>query len=241
MAQYIYGKNVVCERIKSNKDIEQILLVDNFQDYKVLKLIENNHLEVKYIDLNKANKLTNKGLHQGIIAKVKSYEYVDYQSVEKVVKNKENSIILIADGIEDPHNFGAIIRTCDAIGVDGVFVPKYGNAPLNETVAKVSTGAIEHVRICQVTNLNNLIDNLKSIGFWVIGAEEDNSLDYREVDCKGKIVLVVGSEGKGISKLVLKHCDYKVKLPMVGHVNSLNVSVATGILLYQIHSQQNPL
>lgn len=241
MAQYIYGKNVVCERIKSNKDIEQILLVDNFQDYKILKLIEDNHLVVKHIDLNKANKLTNKGLHQGIIAKIKSYEYVDYQSIEKIVKNKENSIILIADGIEDPHNFGAIIRTCDAIGVDGVFVPKYGNAPLNETVAKVSTGAIEHIRICQVTNLNNLIDNLKSIGFWVIGAEEDNSLDYREVDCKGKIALVVGSEGKGISKLVLKHCDYKVKLPMVGHVNSLNVSVATGILLYQIHSQQNPL
>lgn len=241
MAQYIYGKNVVSERIKSNKDIEQILLVDNFQDYKILKLIEDNHLVVKHIDLNKANKLTNKGLHQGIIAKIKSYEYVDYQSIERVVKNKENSIILIADGIEDPHNFGAIIRTCDAIGVDGVFVPKFGNAPLNETVAKVSTGAIEHIRICQVTNLNNLIDNLKCIGFWVIGAEEDNSLDYREVDCKGKIALVVGSEGKGISKLVLKHCDYKVKLPMVGHVNSLNVSVATGILLYQIHSQQNPL
>ncbi len=241
MAQYIYGKNVVSERIKSNKGIEEILLVDNFQDYKILKLIEDNHLEVKYIDLARANKLTNKGLHQGIIAKIKSYEYADYQSIEKIVKNKENSIILIADGIEDPHNFGAILRTCDAIGVDGVFVPKFGNAPLSETVAKVSTGAIEHIRVCQVTNLNNLIDNLKSIGFWVVGAEEDNSLDYREVDCKGKIALVVGSEGKGISKLVLKHCDYKVKLPMVGHVNSLNVSVATGILLYQIHSQQNPL
>lgn len=241
MAQYIYGKNVVSERIKSKKDIEQILLVDNFSDSKILKLISENDLKVTYIDINKANKLSNKGLHQGILAKVKSYEYRDYRYVEQIIKNKNSSIVLIADGIEDPHNFGAILRTCDAIGVDAVFVPKFGNAPLNETVAKVSTGAIEHVNICQVTNLNNLIENLKVLGYWVVGAEEDNSLDYRQVDYKGKIALVVGSEGKGISKLVLKNCDFKVKLPMEGHVNSLNVSVATGILLYQIHSQQNPL
>lgn len=241
MAQYIYGKNVVSERIKSKKDIEQILLVDNFSDSKILKLISENDLKVTHIDINKANKLSNKGLHQGILAKVKSYEYRDYRYVEQIIKNKNSSIVLIADGIEDPHNFGAILRTCDAIGVDAVFVPKFGNAPLNETVAKVSTGAIEHVNICQVTNLNNLIENLKVLGYWVVGAEEDNSLDYRQVDYKGKIALVVGSEGKGISKLVLKNCDFKVKLPMEGHVNSLNVSVATGILLYQIHSQQNPL
>ncbi|MBE6124539.1 MAG: 23S rRNA (guanosine(2251)-2'-O)-methyltransferase RlmB [Erysipelotrichaceae bacterium] len=241
MAQYIYGKNVVSERIKSKKDIEQILLVDNFSDSKVLKLLSDNKLKITYIDSKKADKLSNKGLHQGILAKVKSYEYRDYKSVEKIIKDKKDSIVLIADGIEDPHNFGAILRTCDAIGVDAVFVPKFGNAPLNDTVAKVSTGAIEHVRICQVTNLNRLIEDLKTIGYWLVGAEEDNSLDYRQVDYKGKIALVVGSEGKGISKLVLKNCDFKVNLPMVGHVNSLNVSVATGILLYQIHSQQNPL
>ena len=241
MAQYIYGKNVVSERIKSKRDIEQILLVDSFSDSKILKLISENDLKVTYIDVNRANKLSNKGLHQGILAKVKTYEYRDYKYIEQTIKNKKNSIILIADGIEDPHNFGAILRTCDAIGVDAVFVPKFGNAPLNETVAKVSTGAIEHVSICQVTNLNRLIEDLKVLGYWVVGAEEDNSLDYRQVDYKGKIALVVGSEGKGISKLVLKNCDFKVKLPMEGHVNSLNVSVATGILLYQIHSQQNPL
>ena len=127
------------------------------------------------------------------------------------------------------------------MGVDGVVVSKRGTCPLNSTVAKTSTGAIELMKVSEVSNLNNSIKRLKEEGFWVVGAEAYNSVDYRDVDYKGKIVLIVGSEGKGISKLVIDNCDYKVKLPMVGKVNSLNVSVACAVLLYQIYNNRFPL
>ena len=144
------------------------------------------------------------------------------------------------DSLEDPHNLGAILRTCDAIGADGVIIGKHRSVGLTSTVAKVSTGAIEHVKVAAVTNLRTALDELKEAGYWVIGTDAHEAIDYRDVRCDMPLVVVIGSEGKGISRLVLEACDYKVALPMVGHVTSLNASVAAGILLYQVYNARNP-
>lgn len=241
MAQYIYGRNVVVSRLKESKDIEEIFLLDNFKDRQVIDLIEKARVRVIKCKKGKLDNIAGNEFHQGIVAKIHTYDYYPFESLIDNVENKDNPLVVILDGIEDPHNFGAILRSCEAMGVDGVIVPKHGSCPLNSTVAKTSTGAIELVKVSQVTNLNNAIKKLKEVGFWVVGAEATNSVDYREVDYSGKIALVVGSEGKGISRLVIENCDYKVKMPMVGKVNSLNVSVACAVLLYQVYNNRFPL
>ena len=238
MAQYIYGKNTIMSRIQKGGDIEEIILHEGFRDHKILEAIKD--YKVRYVPMNKIEKLV-KGNHQGIVAKIETYEYTPLDKLKKIIKDKENPLILVLDGIEDPHNVGAIIRTCDAIGVDGVVLKKHGACPLTSTVAKVSTGALEFVPVVEVTNLTNFLKDMKKEGFWVFGAEAYNSVDYRAGDYHGKVILVVGSEGKGISRLVLEECDVKIKLPMIGHVNSLNVSVATALLLYEIYNVRNPL
>ena len=243
MAQYIYGKNVVFERLKSGSKVGEVYIVEELKDKKFMEKIKPFlKSEPTIISKSKAIKLVGeRALHQGVIAKVSEYKYASYETVISKIENKEDALILILDGIEDPHNFGAILRTCDAIGVDAIIVGKHGSAPLSDTVVKVSTGAIEYASIVEVTNLTNTINDLKKRGFWIVGAEAENAMDYRELKYDMKTALVVGSEGFGVSKLVLKNCDYKVKLPMVGHVNSLNVSVATAVLLYNIHAQRNPI
>jgi len=150
-------------------------------------------------------------------------------------KSKENPLLVMLDGIEDPVNLGAILRSCDAFGVDGVIIRNTGNVTLNSTVAKVSTGAVAYVPVCGVPNLSQAISELKDSGYWVVSSDGSAKQDYDEVDYRGPIVLVVGSEGFGISRLVLQRSDFIVKIPMVGHVNSLNASVATGVLLSHIH------
>jgi len=240
MEQYIYGKNAIKHRIENEADIEEIMLQEGFKDERLMELIKDKY-PTRYVRSSYLDKLSNKGVHQGIIAKIKTYKTADIEALLDNIKVIENPLLVMLDGIQDPHNLGAILRTCDAIGVNGVIVPKHRSAPLNSTVAKVSTGAIEFVLVSEVTNLTSTLKKLKEKGFWVVGAEADNSQDYRDLDYKMPIVLVIGSEGKGISRLVLEQCDYKIHLPMVGHVNSLNASVATAILLYQIYSNKNPL
>lgn len=241
MAQYIYGRNVIVSRLKELKDIEEIFILDGFKDRNIINLVEKSKIKVVKCKKNKLDSLVGNEFHQGIVAKVHTYDYFDFDVFLDGLKDKENPLVVILDGIEDPHNFGAILRSCEAMGVDGVVVPKHGSCPLNSTVAKTSTGAIELVKVCEVTNLNNAIKKLKNIGFWVVGAEATNSIDYRSVDYSGKMALVVGSEGKGISRLVIENCDYKVKMPMVGKINSLNVSVACAVLLYQVYNNRFPL
>jgi len=240
MEQYIYGKNAIKHRIENEADIEEIMLQEGFKDEHLMELIKDKY-PTRYVRSSYLDKLSNKGVHQGIIAKIKTYKTADIEALLDNIKVIENPLLVMLDGIQDPHNLGAILRTCDAIGVNGVIVPKHRSAPLNSTVAKVSTGAIEFVLVSEVTNLTSTLKKLKEKGFWVVGAEADNSQDYRDLDYKMPMVLVIGSEGKGISRLVLEQCDYKIHLPMVGHVNSLNASVATAILLYQIYSNKNPL
>lgn len=241
MAQYIYGRNVVVSRLKEAKDVEEVFVMDSFKDKNILDLLDRCKVKLIKCKKSKLDNLAGNEFHQGIVAKVHTYEYYPFDLLLEDVKDKENPLIVILDGIEDPHNFGAILRSCEAMGVDGVIVGKHGSCPLNSTVAKTSTGAIELVKVVEVVNLNNAIKNLKDNGFWVVGAEASNSIDYRAVDYSGKIALVVGSEGKGISRLVIENCDYKVKMPMVGKVNSLNVSVACAVLLYQVYNNRFPL
>ena len=155
----------------------------------------------------------------------------EYYRLEDLISN-DNALIVILNHLEDPHNLGAIIRTCEAASVDGIIIPKDRSVTVNATVMKVSAGALENVKIAKVTNLVNTIKKLKSMGFWIIGTDMEGT-DYREIDYQGKIALVIGNEGKGISKLVKENCDFIASIPMYGKINSLNASVAAGIFIYE--------
>ena len=230
MSEFIYGKNTVRAAIEANKDLKNLYIQDN--NTELIRLAKDHKLKFKVVDNKFLNDLV-KGVHQGIIAEVESYKYY---TVDEILQTQNKyPLIIILDGLEDPHNLGAILRTSDAAGVDGVIIPKNRSVGLNSTVAKVSTGAIEHVKVSEVTNLTATIKYLKEKGYWIVGAEATNkSQDFRKVKYDMPTVLVVGSEGKGISRLVLEQCDFLVKIPMYGHVNSLNASVSCSILIYEI-------
>ncbi len=227
----IYGKNPAMEVLKSKKRVTKAYVTK--ATLELIKPYSKQIGEVIVLDTVKMSKQFGDKT-QGIVLEIAEYKYADLNRVLKRVEEKENVTLVILDSLEDPHNLGAILRSADATGVDGIIIPKNRSVRLNDTVAKVSTGAIEHVDVCEVTNLNMTINDLKKLGFWVIGLELDGTIDYREQDYKGKIAVVVGSEGRGISKLVKENCDFLVRIPMYGKVNSLNASVSAGLLLYQI-------
>ena len=222
---YVFGKNVANEFLNSDKKVLRAYLSLNFKEQYYIDLLNKRNIKIKYIDKRDMDRLVS-GLHQGIVLEVEDFNYCDID-----VMLKENSLVVILDHIEDPHNFGAIIRTCEAAGVDGIIIPKDRSVDVNSTVVKVSTGAIERVNICQVTNLNNTIKYLKDNGFWIVGTDM-NGTDYREIDYNGKIGIVIGNEGHGMSRLVKESCDFIASIPMKGTVNSLNASVATGIVVF---------
>lgn len=239
MIQYIYGKNTVVAAIKNNKSLSKVFLIN--KDPDILNLLKKNRVAFSLVNKKELNNLVGDTNHQGIVGVVEQFEYATLDQLLNSVKDKENPIFLMLDGLEDPHNLGAILRTADATGVDGIIIPKNRSVSLNSTVAKVSTGAIDHVMVCQVTNLAKTLKHLQTKGYWTVGCDNDQSQDYRKVDYKMPLVLVVGSEGKGISRIVKDNCDFKVVIPMVGHVTSLNVSVATAVLLYQVYNSRQPL
>ena len=202
---------------------------DNFSDKEVISLIENQKIKVKRLQKREIDNLCS-GVHQGILLFVPDYEYTDFNSF---LKNNEEKVVLL-DHIEDPHNLGAIIRTCEAAGIKSIIIPKDRQVQVNATVMKVSVGTLDNVNVIQVTNLSNTIDKLKDNGYWIVGTALENSVDYRDIDYNGKIALIVGNEGSGISNLVMKKCDFIAKIPMYGTTNSLNASVAAGIMIYEM-------
>lgn len=238
MANYIYGKNTVKSYLESNGKVKVLYLFNkgNFSD--LVQIAKQKHVRVEFIDKNRLDKMAS-GVHQGVILEIEDYTY--YQLDDLLTDNK-HQLIVLCDQLEDPHNLGAILRSCDAAGVDGVIVGKHRSVGLNATVAKVSTGAINTVKVVEATNMVDTIKTLKDHGYWVIAAENDvKAVDYTEFNVDMPIVLVVGSEGSGISRLVKKECDILTTIPMNGSVNSLNVSVATGILLFDIIRRRRAL
>lgn len=229
---YIFGKNVAKEVLKENTKIKKVIVAKNFSDEEIMKQLKIKKIFIEYLPSFELDRLVD-GNHQGIILSVPDYEYCDID--ELLVK--EDPFLVILDHLEDPHNFGAIIRTCEAAGVDGIIIPKNRSVEVNSTVMKTSTGALNHMKICQVTNLKSTMDYLKKQGFWIVGTDMEGT-SYTDIDYKGKIALVTGSEGFGMSRLVKENCDFIATIPMYGKVNSLNASVATAIVVYEALKQR---
>ena len=229
----IYGKNPVIEAIRAKKALK-VFVISNFNDQKILNLIKENHLNVTYISPTEMDKMCN-GVHQGVAAELKPYQTVSLEEIIHKAKNKEKKIIVMLDGIEDPHNLGAILRSADVFEASGIVLPKHNSVSLNATVAKTSAGAINYVPVAVVNNLNQAISKLKEEGYWIVSTDGSAEISYSSLKYDFPVVVVIGSEGKGVSSLVLKNSDYIVKIPQFGHVNSLNASVAAGILLAEVH------
>ena len=242
MRQYIYGKNTVIESLKGDKPVYEVYVMKNVKDDKLMSLAKQKKVKVNIVaHKGVLNELVGNVVHQGIVAQVEDYDYYSIDDIVKSIPQGKQPLLLMLDGLEDPHNLGAILRTCDAIEVDGVIIGKNRSVGLTPTVAKVSTGAIDYVKVAQVTNLSRTLDDLKKKGFWVVGCDLHESQDYRSLDYNMPVVIVIGSEGFGISRLVKSHCDMNVVLPMNGHVTSLNASVATALILYQVYNSRHPL
>lgn len=223
----VFGKNVFNELKSNTTQIRKVYLSPSFKDKEIIDFIKKNNISYVNLDRKAFDRLS-EGNTQGIILEVDDYKYKSLKEVDLSQKR-----IVILDHLEDPHNFGAIIRTCEASGVKTIIIPKDRSVNVNPTVVKTSTGALEYVDIVEVSNLRNAIDYLKKNDFFVYGAEADGRL-YDEVSYSDKMVLVIGSEGNGISRVVREACDEIISIPMRGHVNSLNASVSFGVLIYGI-------
>lgn len=231
MYVYVYGKNVLKEYLGNNQKINNVYLTEGFKDKDILNLIEKNNLNYSYLPKNKIDRLVN-GNHQGIILDIDDFKYSSLEDVLSNIKN-EYPLLVMLDHLEDPHNLGAIIRTSEALGVDGIIIPNKRSISVNGTVIKTSAGAISNIPIIEVSNLVNTMNILKKKGFWFVGTDM-NGEDYSTLDYKMPLCLVIGSEGSGMSNLVRKTCDYIVSIPMKGKVNSLNASVASAIVISNV-------
>lgn len=231
----IAGRNAVFEAMSGSREIEKLIVQKNSRGVlkDILKKARENRIPIRYEDRSNIDKLFN-GQHQGVVAFVAAYKY---SSVEEILQTDETPFIVVLDNIEDPHNLGSVIRSCDGAGVSGVIIPKDRAVGLTATVGKVSAGAIEHVKVARVTNIANTIDKLKERGIWVAACDMDGEVYYQK-DLTGSIALVIGNEGKGISRLVKEKCDFSVAIPMSGKINSLNAGNAAAILMYEVRRQR---
>ena len=233
--QYIVGRNPVMEALKSGRKIEKLYIQKGELKGSINKIIpmaKEKNIIIQTVDKNKLDEIS-KGNHQGVAALVGTFNYSTIEDILKLAeKAKENPFIIILDGIEDPHNLGAIIRTGECAGAHGIIIPKRRAASVNQTVYKSSAGAVEHISIAKVNNISNTIEFLKDKGLWVYGADLQGE-DYYNVDLKGPVALVIGSEGQGLSRIVREKCDFLLKIPMLGNISSLNASNAASILIYE--------
>lgn len=232
----IYGKNSVIEALKSSQAVSSVTISEALnKDLSgfVSALCKKRNITLKTISRQEFKKQEGEENYQGIMAEVADYNYCDLQDL----LNVQNKFLLLLDGIEDPHNFGAIVRVAECAGVTGIVIPKNRSVSVNATVAKVSAGALAHVKIAQVTNIHDAIDKIKDSGTFVYAADMDGELMYN-TNLQGNVAIVIGSEGKGVSALTRKKADEIISIPMFGNVNSLNASVSAGIVLYEVVRQR---
>ena len=239
----ITGKNPVYEALRSNRTINKIFIAEAVQKSNIksiLSLAKEKDVVIQFIPKQKLDKIAHSTNHQGIVAETAAYSYVDLTEIISKSKGKgKEPFLIMLDGIEDPHNLGSILRTADVVGVDGVIIPKRRSASLSATVAKTSAGAVEYVPVTRVTNLAQTLDQLKKEGYWIVGTDASAKEYFTEIDYSLPICLIIGSEGKGISKLIKEKCDFFVSMPMKGHINSLNASVAAAIIMYEVYRQRD--
>ena len=228
----VYGRNVCLEFLKKNEKVRKVILQEGFKDENLISVIGKMKIQPKYMPKSELDRLAN-GVHQGIIMDVEDFRYTDYHDF---IDDSEACVVIL-DHLEDPHNLGAIIRTSEAAGISGIIIPKDRSVEVNATVLKTSVGAVENIPVSMVTNLNSTIKELKENGFWIVGTDM-NGTDYRKIDYRGKIAIVIGNEGSGMSRIVRESCDFIAEIPMYGKVNSLNASVASGIMIYEAIRQK---
>ena len=237
----IFGRNAVIELIKSGRSINKIFVAEGSRDgsiKKILALAKNVGIICEFVSRNKLDKIC-AGNHQGIAASAAAVQYSTIEEILQLAESKnESPFIILLDELEDPHNFGAILRTADCVGVHGVIIPKRRSVQLNSTVAKTSAGASEYVKVAQVTNVAQTLKKFHELDLKIIGADMSGENIFTQKNFSGGIVLVIGSEGKGMRRLTKENCDMLVKIPMVGKINSLNASVAAAILMYEIFNQR---
>lgn len=227
----VFGKNVAKEVIDSKKEIKKVYLSNGFDDEKLIKYFEDNNIKINRMDKRILDQKF-KGNNQGIALEIEDYKYLEIDDV------LDANFLVMLDHLEDPHNFGAIIRTAEAAGVDAIIIPKKRSVEITSTVMKVSAGALNNIKIVEVSSLPQTIEKLKKYGFWFYGTDMDGS-NYTNVVYDKKTCLVIGAEGNGISKLVSEKCDFIISIPMTGKINSLNASVAAGICIYEVVRQKN--
>lgn len=238
----VEGRNPVLELLKTDKLVDKILIQEKSADSgsgkQIFAIIKDKGIRYQFVSRDIINGESETVNHQGFIAFTEDFEYTEFKDlITYAIDKSEQPLIVLLDEIEDPHNLGSIIRVCECGGVDGIIIPKHRSAQVNETVVKVSSGASSHVKIARETNLSNCIEELKKQGFWIYGSDSKGESMYK-AGFKGKIALVIGSEGEGMRRLTKDSCDLTVSIPMYGKVNSLNASVACGILVYEVNRQR---
>jgi len=247
--EILFGKNAVIEAMRAGRKVYHVVISDETlkKEGELRKHIKELGLTPEIVDAKKIKQLMHQryqisGQTQGIVAEVAPYEYWNLDQLVNGFKNQTTSkFLLMLDGLEDVHNLGAILRSAEAVGIDAVIVPQNRSVQLSGTVARLSVGAVEYVPVVQVKNLSRAIERLKKEGIWFVGTDAEESQDYRAVDMKMDVCVIIGSEGRGMSRLVKEACDFKVHLPMVGNITSLNASVAAAVLLYEVYNQRNPI
>ena len=233
---YIYGKNVAREKLHNNGKINKVYLSEKFSDKEILDLIRKNNIKVSFVKSYELDKKVD-GLHQGIVMEIDDIKTYSYDEIIPNIK-KDNPVIVMLDHLEDPHNFGAIIRTSEALGIDAIIIPNDRSVKVNATVIKTSVGAIEYIPIIKVVNLNDTIKKLKKDGYWIMATDMDGE-DYNKVEYNMPICVIIGNEGKGISRMVRENSDMVLSIPMKGKINSLNASVSCAIILANIMRSRN--
>ena len=239
---FVYGIQPVIELLKSNHSVENVIIAketDAKVKNRIINLAKNRNLSVESISKQYVQRYTGPVLHQGVVAKLNAYQYINEKFLFTELLKSENVLILILDEIQDPHNVGAIIRTAEIAGATCIILPEKGSAPINSTVAKTSTGAVFHIPIHQTNDLYLLIEELKSNKIQIIAAEEGQQNNLFKSDIPSKIALIIGSEGKGVRKNLKKLADKNISIPQFGKVNSLNASVSAAVILYEIVRQRN--